>query len=215
MAYYAIARAMKPLTTGVTRQVKVNARPNLQHEAFCTGKTKSDAASTIAHATPHIYPQRESTYAAWVANSCIEAWAVTLRLRFVSVSTGLDVRAPIERKVHAKPTGTTEVLSGETPEEELTVLISEIFGEEGALIARDVDWPQPLKHMTFADRGLKITANGEDVTVSAKKPVKGLLLTAEGVSWSDNGMDIVPGEPLVINGKGLQKAPTYRYYGME
>lgn len=58
MAYYAISRAMKPIATGISRKLKVDPRPNLQHEAFCKGKTKADAASVIAHATPHIYPQR-------------------------------------------------------------------------------------------------------------------------------------------------------------
>ena len=41
------------------------------------------------------------------------------------------------------------------------------------------------------------------MTVTVQKPVKGLLLRVEGsgedVTWSDNGIDVFPGDPQTVN----------------
>jgi beta-mannosidase len=45
------------------------------------------------------------------------------------------------------------------------------------------------------------------VTVSAERPVKGLWLSALGdgadVKWSDNALDVMPGDPQVVVAQGL------------
>lgn len=127
----------------------------------------------------------------------------------------MEVREAIEETVEVKPTGTTEVVNGVTPEEEPTVVVSEVFDLEGNLVSHDVDWPQPLKHLTFPNRGLKVEVSGqEQLVVSSDRPVKGLFFTNEGVEWSDNGMDLAPGQTLVITAKGLNEEPKWIYYGM-
>lgn len=215
MAYYAIARAMRPLATGISRKMTHNPRPNLQHEAFCNGKTKADAARVIAHATPHLYPPRESTYAVWVANASTDTHKLRIRVRFISIESGREVQEAIEQTVEAKPTGTTEVVTGPTPEAEPTVVVSEVFDSDGHLVSHDVDWPQPLKHLTFPNRGLKIeVSKPEELIVSTDKPVKGLFFTNDKVEWSDNGLDVVPGQKLTITARGLKDEPTWIYYGM-
>jgi beta-mannosidase len=207
---------MKPIATGIAREIKVNPRPNLQHEAFCNGKTKADAAHVIAHATPHIYPPRESSYSVWVANATTSIHRVSFRLRFISIATGLDVSQPIMQTVDAKATGTTEVASGDGPEAEATLILSEVFDQEGSLLSYDIDWPQPLKHITFPDRQLKIDVQEPGrIVVTAGKPVKGLFFTNDKVEWSDNGIDVAPGQDIVITAKGLQEAPKWMYYGMD
>lgn len=216
MAYYAIARAMRPITTGISRKMRFIPKPNEQHDALCKGKTRADAVGIITHSTPHIYPPRESTYAVWVANAATETRKLKVRIRFVSVKTGLDVQSAIEQDVEAKPTGTTEVASGETPEGEPTVILSEIFDSAGLLLSYDVDWPQPLKHLTFPDRGLNVEMRGEEeIAVSAARPVKGLFFTNDGVEWSDNALDIVPGREVTVLAKGLKGRPTWISYGMD
>lgn len=216
MAYYAIARAMRSVTTGISRKMRFIAKPNEQHDALCSGRTRADAAGIITHSTPHIYPPRESTYQVWVANATTEAMDLKVRIRFVSIKTGLEMRSPVEQDVEAKATGTTEVASGETPEEEPTVVISEIFDSAGCFLSYDVDWPQPLKHLTFPDRNLKAETRGEDrIVVSVSRPVKGLLFTNDGVDWSDNALDIVPGREVTVLAKGLKGRPTWMYYGMD
>lgn len=215
MAYYTIARAMKSIATGISRKMRHNPRPNLQHEAFCNGKTKADAARVIAHATPHIYPPRESTYSVWVANDSTATPTIQVRVRFVSVESGKEVQESIEKTVEVKATGTTEVISGSTPEAEPTVVVSEVFNSEGSLVSHDIDWPQPLKHLTFPNRGLKVDVSGqEELVISADKPVKGLFFTNDGVEWSDNGLDLAPGQKLRVNAKGLKGEPKWIYYGM-
>lgn len=218
MAYYTIARAMKSVATGISRKMKINPKPNAQHEALCNGKTKDDAAGIVTHSTPHIYPPRESTYAVWIVNSSTEAHKLKVRVRFINVESGQEVRERIEREVEANPTGTTEVASGETPEKEPTVVVSEVYNLEGTLLSYDVDWPQPLKHMTFPDRGVRVEARGpEELVVSAAKPVKGLWLFAadDGVQWSDNALDVVPGLEIAVVARGLKETPSWRFYGME
>lgn len=216
MAYYTIARALRPVATGVSRTLKFNPKPNALHEAYCSGRTRADADGISMHSTPHIYPPKETRFSVYCVNSRTQTQSLKIRVRFVSIKTGREVRESIEQEVEAKPTGTTEVIGGDGPEEEPTVIVSEIWDREGRLLSYDVDWPQPLKHLTFPDRGLKIEARGPDeLVVSAAKPVKGLFLLNDGVEWSDNALDVVPGQEIVITAKGLKDEPSWIYYGME
>ncbi|KAJ7688246.1 glycoside hydrolase superfamily [Mycena rosella] len=83
---------------------------------------------------------------------------------------------------------------------------------DGAVLARAADWPQPLRFVEPAllrDPGLALavdTATGA-VTVRAARPVKGLVLSAVGdgddVRWSDNALDVMPGDPQVVVAAGL------------
>lgn len=216
MAYYTIARAMRPVATGICRRLKFNPKPNPMHEAYCAGRTRADADGFSMHSTPHIYPPRETAYAVWVANAGTERQKLKVRVRFISVRTGEEVRDCIEQEVEAKPTGTTEVIGGDCPEKEPAVVVSEIWDPAAKLLSYDVDWPQPLKHLRFPDRGLKVEVRAqEELIISASKPVKGLLFTNDGVAWSDNALDIVPGQEIRVVGKGLKEEPRWIYYGME
>lgn len=57
---------------------------------------------------------------------------------------------------------------------------------------------------------MDITVNGEEVTVTVNKPAKMAFFSvvdggAEdgGVQWSDNAIDLFPGDPQVLQAKGL------------
>lgn len=213
-AYYVIARALAPLAIGVIRQNKINPRPNLQHEAFCKAKTKAEAASVIAHATPHIYPPRESTYSVWVANSTIDKRRMKVRIRFISIRTGKEIRNPIIKEVDVRPLGTTEISMGDTPENEPTAVVATLLDEKNNIMSRETDWPQPLKHITFPNRGLDIDVRGEELVITAAKPVKGLVLLNDGVQWSDNCLDIAPFEEQRVFARGLVGEIKFTYYGV-
>jgi beta-mannosidase len=202
------------LAVGVVRKNKVNPRPNLQHEAFCKAKTKAEAAGVIAHATPHIYPPQESTYSVWVANSTASKRQLKVRVRFISIKTGKEKLQAIIKVVDVEPLGTTEVTAAETPEDEPTAVVATLLDEEDQVISRQIDWPQPLKHITFPDRGLNIDVHGEELIITASKPVKGLVLLNDGVQWSDNCLDISPMEEERVVAKGLTGEVKYIYYGM-
>ena len=213
-AYFVIARALAPLTVGIIRHNTHNPRPNLQHEAFCKAKTKAEAANVIAHATPHIYPPRESTFSVWVANSTTARRQMKVRIRFISILTGKERRNPIIKEVDVTPLGTTEISGGDTPEDEPTVLVATLLDKEEKVIARETDWPQPLKHITFPSRGLRIDACGEELIITALKPVKGLVLLNDGVQWSDNCLDITPLEEQRVFAGGLSEQVKFTYYGI-
>lgn len=116
----------------------------------------------------------------------------------------------------AGPLGTTEVLECDTPEEEPTVIVSSVYNGGGALLSRELDWPQPLKHLSSPSRGLSVTVrSAEEVVIRVAKPVKGLFFTNDGVRWSDNCLDLVPGDETVIKAEGLKDPPEWMYYGQE
>lgn len=72
--------------------------------------------------------------------------------------------------------------------------------------------PEPFKYIKFPavhDLGLKVTtgSDGESVTLSTQKPIKGLILDVDGedVRWSDQAIDLVPDDPQTISAIGLSK----------
>ena len=77
----------------------------------------------------------------------------------------------------------------------------------GKVVARDVDWPQPLKYLSFDDRGLTVTpsADGKFISVKTQKPVKGLVFEErEGVLLTDSAIDAVPGDEQIVGINGLK-----------
>jgi len=91
---------------------------------------------------------------------------------------------------------------------------------DNKIIARDVDWPQPLKYLDLSKRGLEIQVYRGDqtrVVISARKPVKSLVIEEqEGVRISDNAMDIVPGDEQTVIITGLaNRSLKYRYLEQE
>jgi beta-mannosidase len=87
--------------------------------------------------------------------------------------------------------------------------------ETGELLSTDTAWPDPLKYLTWEDRGveLKVADGGREVVLKAERPVKGFVFQEErgGGTLSDNGFDIMPGEEKTVrfakevgDGKGLR-----------
>ncbi|KWU44931.1 glycoside hydrolase family 2 protein [Rhodotorula sp. JG-1b] len=87
-------------------------------------------------------------------------------------------------------------------------------------------WPEPYKHLTFPspeDVNLKVktepsSRNGEStLLVQAARPVKGLVLRSKdgNASFSDNFLDLLPGEPQRIVCKHLRREEEleWRYLG--
>lgn len=75
--------------------------------------------------------------------------------------------------------------------------------------------PEPFKFITFPkveELGLEVTvdstsasSDGESVKLSTRKPIKGIILEVDGedVSWGDQAIDLVPGDPQVVQTVGL------------
>jgi beta-mannosidase len=49
-------------------------------------------------------------------------------------------------------------------------------------------------------------SDGDSVVLSAQKPIKGIILDVEGedVKWSDQAIDLVPGDPQIVKAVGLK-----------
>jgi beta-mannosidase len=99
------------------------------------------------------------------------------------------------------------------------VVSATIILSNGKVIRSSADWPQPLKYISFLDRGVVYSVDGEHVKLSADKPTKAVVLDVEddddsGLEWSDNGFDIMPGERVNVYGKGLAGSKVaVRWYG--
>lgn len=195
-AYYAMRRVLAPIAVAVKRD----------HHDW-----------SVVHARP----AKRIDYECWVASSKTYEVTATVELRYISVETGKDLKEAVRKKdVKIVPNGTTEILKGtiDNENEEQHVLAARIW-VDGELVARDVDWPQPLKYLSFEDRGVEVTSEDGKIRVKASKPTKGLVFEErEGVLVDDSALDIVPGDEHVVTVKGLKegdKPLRWLYYGME
>lgn len=71
--------------------------------------------------------------------------------------------------------------------------------------------PEPFKFIAFPkveELGLKVAVgtDGESVTLTTEKPIKGVVLDVEGddVQWSDQALDLFPGDAQVVRAVGLK-----------
>lgn len=185
-AYYAVARILKPIAVGVQRE----------HHDW-----------SVAHAEP----PKTSKYSLWIASSLREEVTGKVELRFVSVNTGTEIHERLAREnVRIMPNGTTDIIVDDiidhTGYPEPHVLAARVW-VDGHIAARDVDWPQPFKYLDLSDRGLDVTvsesAEGRVLKINTQKPVKCLVFEEQDGKFSDNALDIVPGDEQVVTVSGL------------
>jgi beta-mannosidase len=58
--------------------------------------------------------------------------------------------------------------------------------------------------------------DGKTIELTSKKPIKGIILDVEGedVQWSDQAIDLVPGDPQLVKAVGLEgRSVKARYLG--
>ncbi|KAK4456497.1 glycoside hydrolase [Cladorrhinum samala] len=220
-AWYAIRRAMAPVAVGVNRK-------------FWDCTTRPGDGKLWKRDTGHTDPRKplgEVEFDVWVAAARPElkhkkkkkenttaSEAYRLRVRFVGVNSGEDIKQQIEKDLDlAELNGTTEALVREKfewdqggPERE-PFIIHASLSVGGVEVSSDVSWPDPIKYLDFSDRGVEVkyverAEEDDTVEVSAKKPVKGFVFSErQGVSVSDNGFDLVPREkPVTVKIKGAK-----------
>ncbi len=76
---------------------------------------------------------------------------------------------------------------------------------DGAVEARATLWPEPFKYLTLPDPALTIARLGDDrLELRVSRPAKGVWLGAgDNVVWSDNMIDVLPGDPQIITARDL------------
>jgi beta-mannosidase len=207
-AYYAIKRALEPVTVGVQRKVNEwTVRP---------------ADELWQRDTSHIDLRKvweDVEFDLWIASSKTEKLKGEVAVRFVSVKSGRQVLPSLKENVQIEANGTTEVFqsqkiqipNAQDPDTPFDIsnadpfVIHAILSIDGKRIARDVSWPDPIKYLSFPDRGVEVSY-AEDRTVafvSAQRPVKGFTFSEkQGIQLSDNGFDVMPEEKWEVHVEG-------------
>ncbi|VDC02568.1 unnamed protein product [Peniophora sp. CBMAI 1063] len=197
-AFFAIARELRPQTVGMARREVKNYPDPLR-------------AGLV---------EIRSTLEVWGTNSTLKEKKATLKI------TAFDLEDPQWTNEEVKdvvlaPNAATELWAGDVPGQPVRTKLSEVprpiiisarlFDSDGSVLARYANWPEPFKYLHFPpvkDLGLKITvgADGESVELSASRPIKGIILDVEGedAKWSDQAIDLVPGDPQTVKVTGLK-----------
>jgi beta-mannosidase len=207
-AFYAIARALKPLDVGIWRE--------------CPRWTEG-------HADPFATINADSCkFDVWIASCLQEAVEVDVIISFISIASGRLIGDTITIKTTTMPNATTEVLENQYAKlhipqpvdiHDTFIIHAVIRAPDGQVVATDTAWPQPLKYLDFSNRNVKvqISPSWDRITVSSDLPVKGFVFEErEGLTFSDNGFDIVPGEEHVVTvtqGSIVDKDLIWTYIG--
>ncbi|KAF9782269.1 beta-mannosidase [Thelephora terrestris] len=215
-AYFTIARELRPFTVGVTRTIEKTFRDD-----------RSAAFFTIEH-----------TLEIWGTNSTLEDKEVYLDV--IAFDLGdKEWRGGVEkRKVCLKKNSATELFKGPLPGQPIRTKESEVPKpivvsarlldvDSGEVLGRYSNWPEPFKYLTFPtpqEVSLKLDVSTTDgggphsdcdaIRVGVEMPIKGLVLDVEGedAKWSDQALDVVPGDDQVVrvwNLKGRKLKARY------
>jgi len=78
----------------------------------------------------------------------------------------------------------------------------------GEVVARATLWAEPFKYVTLPDPEIALERDGDRVRLRVTSPAKGVWLEAgDGVEWSDNMLDLLPGDPQTVIARGLGDQP--------
>jgi len=205
-AFFTIARELRPFTVGMTRK---------EHKAF--EDARSAAKFTI-----------RTKLEIWGTNSTLADKKVTLEV--TSFDLNSEWRDKWTKEVVLSQNSSTELFRGDLPGQPVrtkqsdvpkVIVVSARLIADGEVLGRYSNWPEPFKFIQFpavGELGLKaaVSADGESVVLSANKPIKGVVLDAEGedVKWSDQAIDLVPDDPQTVKALGLKgREVKLRYLG--
>ncbi|KAJ3863761.1 glycoside hydrolase [Lentinula novae-zelandiae] len=212
--YFTIMRHLATFAVGITRTViknKPNDRPRQYYEFGA-------------------FQSRKAIIDIWAVNGSLSPRSATLELHFVDLCSSWN-----HKETHAivmPPNQAIELRSITCPEPpkrndapptgyaEWTTSSSVVIGarlldpENGGVLARFSDWPQPYRFVDIVDPELRINVqNSEDtktstVSLQVKMPAKCVVLGVAGddedPKWSDNALDLMPGDTQIINVHGLE-----------
>ena len=138
--------------------------------------------------------------AAWVVNGKPSRVPLELELRVITLD-GAEVS--VERyELIPQPNSVLElgVLAQATGEQ----VVAARLLMSGEVVARMVSWPQPLHEVALQNPEISVERQGDRLTLRAVRPAKGVWLDAgDGVRWSDNSVDLVPGDEQQIEAQRL------------
>ncbi len=202
MAYFTVKRDIAPVSLGLERKT-------INHPRFKYTRAFID---------------NETRILGWATNVTLKSVTYTLIIKAFDLSTG----KAIFDKTEAKELGsnmTTELFDIELPAtigepDEAVIISSCLKSDDGVVIARCTNWPQPYKYLDMPKADITIRINADKIYVRTNDvPVKGLAFYVEdvdSVDFEDNLLDLVPGDEQVVVANGLNsRSVTYRYYGID
>ncbi|ORY26762.1 glycoside hydrolase superfamily [Naematelia encephala] len=206
LAFFTIARELRPFTLGITRR---------------------DVKRFDDDTTAAFYTIRQEMEL-WACNSTLHEKEAFVELLSFDLNEGVVDRRTLTVILTAN--STTEIWKGSVPGQlEITsmgqvpkpiVVQARLLDTDTnqSVLARYSNWPEPWKYLTFPDPGLRVATDNERVLLTSEKPVKGLVLDVdhegEEVEWSDQAIDLMPGDEQVVIAKGLKgRKVQVRYIG--
>ncbi|KAF7313298.1 Beta-mannosidase B [Mycena chlorophos] len=159
-AYFSIARELRPFTVGMTRKDSTTFPDELSAAKF-----------TI-----------DSVLEIWGTNSTLVEKQITLEV------TSFDLDSDCWRDQWTKsavlqPNSSTELFKGPLPGQPVRtkksdvpkpiVVSARLLDASGEVLARYSNWPEPFKFLNFGDPAIEVKVDGEQVTLSTNRPVKG------------------------------------------
>jgi beta-mannosidase len=140
--------------------------------------------------------------AIWAVNSLETALDAELEVNIWSL-TG-ELVASERAQVVLAPNQSSELREIEDPLGETHIVAVRLI-KDGTVIARAALWPEPFKYLALPDPEIAVEhLEHNAIRVQVKRPAKGVWLSAsDGVSWSDNMLDVFPNDPQVIIATGL------------
>jgi beta-mannosidase len=146
--------------------------------------------------------RRAGRVAMWLVNGTLAAGEVELELRLVTLAG--DKLACEQRRLTLAANATTEL--GDWPVElnDEQLLAARLL-VAGAVVARAAAWPEPLKDLRLHNPELRVEQlDAETLQLSVNRPAKGVWLSAESdIAWSDNMLDLLPGDAQTVVAPGL------------
>ncbi|KAK4689681.1 beta-mannosidase, partial [Tremellales sp. Uapishka_1] len=166
----------------------------------------------------------DPTIQLWACNSTLHAKTVTVVLTAFDLDAGrLDTRS---FDVLLSPNSSTEIWQGQVPGQPVRtsdaqipkpiILGARMTDSDGTILARYANWPEPYKYLRYPKTELEIAYHGDAIVLSCDNPVKGIILEVEGeeCTWSDQAIDLFPGDPQRVTVKGLKgRKVMARYLG--
>jgi beta-mannosidase len=204
MAYFTVKREMAPVSIGITRREH-------RHPKDKYTRVNIDVKTQIE---------------IWGSNLTLEDLTVDCVVKAWDVETGKETySSTVSEKMALPENRSTEITAMDVPVkkagEEGKTVVAAYLVQDGKQIARYVNWPEPLKYLHLQKpQELKavLSDHGTAVEISAEVPVKGVVVESEDdkIKFSDNLVDIVPGEVVRIGVTGATKESKLetRYLGM-
>lgn len=196
-AYFAISRELRQYTIGMTRKEQKTFANDLSAAQF--------TITTVLEV--------------WGTNGALSEKKAKLEVTCFDLYSSWTTQ--FSKNIVLAPNSSTELYSGDLPGQPVRtkqnevpraiIVSARLLDASGAVLGRHSNWPEPFKFIKFPaieDLGfsVKTSSDGESVELSTQKPIKGIILDAEGedVEWSDQAIDLVPGDPQIVKAVGLK-----------